>query len=56
MYAAGGRPAGQGRRPRRWQGQAMGREENCEVAIASIDDADGLTKAFSGVDGVRREV
>ena len=27
-------------------------EKNCEVAIASIDDADGLTKAFSGVDGV----
>ena len=27
-------------------------EKNCEVAIASIDDADSLTKAFSGVDGV----
>src|ERR1700745_2031339 len=27
-------------------------EKGCEVAIASIADADGLTKAFSGVDGV----
>jgi NAD(P)H dehydrogenase (quinone) len=26
--------------------------QGCEVAIASIADADGLTKAFSGVDGV----
>ena len=27
-------------------------EKGCEIAIASITDADGLTKAFSGVDGV----
>ena len=27
-------------------------EKGCEVAIASIADADGLTKAFSGADGV----
>lgn len=27
-------------------------EKGCEVAIASIDDVDGMTKAFSGVDGV----
>ncbi|MGB6767422.1 MAG: NmrA family NAD(P)-binding protein, partial [Methyloceanibacter sp.] len=27
-------------------------EKGCEVAVASIADADGLTKAFSGVDGV----
>jgi len=27
-------------------------EKGCEVAIASIADGDGLTKAFSGVDGV----
>ena len=27
-------------------------ERGCEVAIASIADADGLTKAFSGADGV----
>ena len=27
-------------------------EKGCEVAIASIADADGLTKAFSGVEGV----
>ncbi len=27
-------------------------ENGCEVAIASIADADGLTKAFSGADGV----
>ena len=27
-------------------------EVGCEVAVASIADADGLTKAFSGVDGV----
>ena len=27
-------------------------EKGCEVAIASIADADGLTKAFSGVDGL----
>jgi NAD(P)H dehydrogenase (quinone) len=27
-------------------------EKGCEVAIASIADADGLTKAFAGVDGV----
>jgi NAD(P)H dehydrogenase (quinone) len=27
-------------------------EQGCEVAIASIADAEGLTKAFSGVDGV----
>ena len=27
-------------------------EKGCDVAIASIADADGLTKAFSGVDGV----
>ena len=27
-------------------------EMGCEVAVASIADADGLTKAFSGVDGV----
>ena len=27
-------------------------EQDCEVAIASIADAEGLTKAFSGVDGV----
>jgi NAD(P)H dehydrogenase (quinone) len=27
-------------------------EKGCEVAIASIADADGLTKAFSGTDGV----
>ena len=26
--------------------------KGCEVAIASIADADGLTKAFSGADGV----
>jgi NAD(P)H dehydrogenase (quinone) len=27
-------------------------EKGCEVAIASVADADGLAKAFSGVDGV----
>jgi len=27
-------------------------DKGCEVAIASIAEADGLTKAFSGVDGV----
>ena len=27
-------------------------DKGCEVAIASIADADGLTKAFSGVEGV----
>jgi NAD(P)H dehydrogenase (quinone) len=27
-------------------------DKGCEVAIASITDADGLTKAFSGVEGV----
>ena len=27
-------------------------EMGCEVAVASIADADGLTKAFSAVDGV----
>src|SRR6476620_7150848 len=27
-------------------------DKGCEVAVASIADADGLTKAFSGVDGV----
>ncbi len=27
-------------------------EKGCEIVIASITDADGLTKAFSGVDGV----
>jgi NAD(P)H dehydrogenase (quinone) len=27
-------------------------EKGCEIAIASIADADGLTKAFSGADGV----
>jgi NAD(P)H dehydrogenase (quinone) len=27
-------------------------EKGCQVAIASIADADGLTKAFSGVEGV----
>jgi len=27
-------------------------DKGCEVAVASISDADGLTKAFSGADGV----
>ena len=26
-------------------------DKGCEVAVASISDADGLTKAFSGADG-----
>ena len=51
MYAAGGRPAGQAIVRDAGKGRPWV-EKNCEVAIASIDDADGLTKAFSGVDGV----
>jgi len=27
-------------------------DKGCEVAVAPISDADGLTKAFSGADGV----
>ena len=47
----GSGPAGACRGSRHAQGRSWA-EKGCEVAIASIDDVDGMTKAFSGVDGV----
>ena len=50
-HSTRGRAAGQGRRPRRRQGRPWA-DKGCEVAVASISDAAGLTSAFSDVDGV----